>query len=47
MQQFKKIVFFDAETTGLDPEKDLIIEGPGGFSREVLDIYRKKDNQVR
>ena len=31
----------------LQVEKDLIIEGPGGFSREVLDIYRKKDNQVR
>ena len=26
LQQFKKIVFFDAETTGLDPEKDQIIE---------------------
>ena len=26
LQQFKKIVFFDTETTGLDPEKDQIIE---------------------
>lgn len=26
LQQFKKIVFFDAETTGLNPEKDQIIE---------------------
>ncbi len=28
----------------LSVEKPLIIEGPGGFSREVLDIYGKKDN---
>ena len=26
LQQFKKIVFFDTKTTGLDPEKDQIIE---------------------
>ncbi len=26
LQQFKKIVFFDTETTGLDPETDQIIE---------------------
>lgn len=26
LQQFKKIIFFDTETTGLDPEKDQIIE---------------------
>ena len=26
LQQIKKIVFFDTETTGLDPEKDQIIE---------------------
>lgn len=26
LQQFKKIVFFDTETTGLDPERDQIIE---------------------
>ena len=26
LQRFKKIVFFDTETTGLDPEKDQIIE---------------------
>ena len=26
LQQFKKIVFFDTETTGLDPEKDQNIE---------------------
>ncbi len=28
----------------LQVEAPLIIEGEGGFSREVLDIYRKKDN---
>ena len=26
LQQFKKVIFFDTETTGLDPEKDQIIE---------------------
>lgn len=26
LQQFKEIVFFDTETTGLNPEKDQIIE---------------------
>lgn len=26
LRQFKKIVFFDTETTGLDPEKDQIVE---------------------
>ncbi|MBC8571317.1 tRNA1(Val) (adenine(37)-N6)-methyltransferase [Zongyangia hominis] len=29
----------------LQVERDLIIEGPGGFSREVLDIYHKKENK--
>lgn len=31
----------------LQVEKDLVIEGPGGFSREVLDIYGKKENKPR
>ena len=26
LRRFRKIVFFDTETTGLDPEKDQIIE---------------------
>ena len=26
LRRFKKIIFFDTETTGLDPEKDQIIE---------------------
>lgn len=28
----------------LTVEPPLIIEGPGGFSREVLDIYQKEEN---
>ena len=26
LRRFSKIIFFDTETTGLDPEKDQIIE---------------------
>lgn len=43
LQQFKKIVFFDTETTGLDPEKDQIIEHYG-LADKVQNSHRAIDD---